>query len=118
MAIPLILSSVIIAMILALLAVYAYKKGKKGAIKPWTPENWLEFGAIFLLLHYIMSFFERDIFILGSLGTIYVTIGLFGKYVTKDKKMNEKQRKNLTIGLSVLVLLGVVVFFTVSYLAK
>ena len=99
MQIPLVIIS--IAALIAIFGAVYYKKSTTG-LKPWTYENWLEAGAIFLLLSHIMNFFERDVFILGSLGTIYVIIGLFGKYITKDKKMNKKQQKNLTITMSIL----------------
>jgi len=106
-----------IMILLAVVFVWKWKRGEK-KLKPWTHENWFEAGALFLVLHYIMSLFDKDIFVLGSLGTLYVIIGFFGKYYIKDKEMNEAQRKKVTIIMSILVIAGLVAFFLVGYLAK
>ena len=91
MTLPWIAVSIAIAIVLLAVFAFVFKK-KGGKFKPWTYENWLEAGGIFLIIGYIMCRFGRDSEVLGLLGILYFTIGIFGKYITKNKKMNAKQR--------------------------
>ena len=112
MAMPWLMISV--GILIVLLALVAWASKNKKFFKPWTYENWLEVGAIFLLFAYIASRFGRDIFVLGFLGVIYTAIGLIGKYLIKGKKLTAEQRKYITIGLIILVVLGFVAFFLIG----
>jgi hypothetical protein len=113
MAIPWILISTIgIALVLAGLAIYMYKGKYK--LRPWTYDNWLEAGVIFLLIAYVMCRFGRDSEVIGMLGIIYATIGLIGKHILKGNEFSEKQRNYLTIALLVIVLLGFTVLFLIN----
>jgi len=84
MAIPWILISVGVLIVLLAVVALAYKK--KGVLKPWTSEQWIEAGAIFLLVTFFASRFGRDYFVLGFLGIIYLAVGFSRKYLFKKKK--------------------------------
>lgn len=112
MATPWIAVSVGAALLLMLIFVLAYKK--RGFLKPWTHEQWIEGGAIFLLIAYIMCWYGRDSEVLAFIGILYITVGFIRKYLLKGKKYTEKQRNYITAGIALFVLAVLIAFMLLN----